>query len=158
MPEISNELRARVFALHLGCGYTYENEFGRYKNVVDWKLLQKIQTGYGIDPQLLLTPLSEISDADAIEVAKIVMPVASGDYLFVVMRMDDKVIVRFNENVDVAIFYDGNIVIASVHDEEYMPAFNIPNAVDLLRSKEYALPAYGIPDLFEAGIAVRKES
>lgn len=71
--EISKETKAKVFAQYLGQITTYQNF------CLDPSVLHDVLIGRDI--KLLLTPLSKITDEDAIEVVKIMDPNAKDIYL-----------------------------------------------------------------------------
>lgn len=78
--EITNEIKAKVFAQYFGERITIGNK-DTYESLVGIKGINSIYTGVnpmGVDKwykisacQLILKPLSSITDEDAIEVAKI---------------------------------------------------------------------------------------
>lgn len=112
--------------------------------------------------KLILTPLSEISDEHAIEVAKCFYPLSfkgNCNTGWIVQR--DKIYPNeilninhkcnaFSFNVDLV---DGNVTL--YRDGEYDPGGSNVAAVDKIREFWYMLPYKGV-DLFKAGIAIPK--
>lgn len=103
--------------------------------------------------KLILTPLSEITDKDAIEVARLIRPannykvIRHGKHIYYV-DVTELSFAALNVNI---FFLNGKIT----------PTFNkeptgecTRDAVDYLRSRGYMLPYMGI-DLYEAGIAIK---
>lgn len=65
--ELKNEERSRIFAAYWGAKFIVKKEISAIERVVNWRCLQFINS---LDYQLLLSPLSAISDEHAIEVAR----------------------------------------------------------------------------------------
>lgn len=102
--------------------------------------------------KLILTPLSEISDEDAIEVAKMLDPWLVENMVYEVKResFDLRVRGRHDNSRMVQIIWFNSAIFSSDNH-------NINNGViDFLRSKFYDMGYGEIPSLIEAGIAIDK--
>lgn len=127
--EHSNEFLAAMY----GAYYGHKN-YTMYNQVVD---LEDGFTELKGDSMLTLTPLSKITDEDAIEVAKVCAYFNGSD----------------NHRADI-----GRAIIKNVTGKngriKHYP--NIIKAFDLLRSKGYDCGFRHIPSLIEAGLAIDK--
>ncbi len=145
---ITNETRAKIFALYLVCDICYENSttddiiVDKLNGVMfDYCIEGEITVSLPMldapiqDCQLILTPLSEITDEDAIEVAKM------NNLLY------RKAISGRNEGIDKQAIAFGKRM---AREADFATG-------DFLRSRGYMLPYMNI-DLFEAGIAIKKET
>jgi hypothetical protein len=137
---ITNEIRAKIFALYLRCEIMNVDQkeilIGICGDMIysDWRGLKNV---CGIDEtQLLLTPLSKITDEDKIEVAK--------------MAGYDPKLYSIEYSQDTFSFCCSS---SSSYIELKYLQFGV---VDYLRSKSYHIPYQDI-DLFEAGIAIEKQ-
>ncbi len=129
------------------------------------------------DCQLLLSPLSSISDEDAIEVAKIVSGPWARHF-----KESDLSYSRVDKSKRIGVFSNGNLqhivhVCSDGAVRYYNPAFSADSkqgdlsvesrgeycitkytaAIDYLRSKSYDCGYGSIPSLIAAGIAIEKE-
>jgi len=145
--EITNELLAGVYGAYIGCGATHENSIDT--KLVGWDVLSfkygnPVLEGtwkhrddacrlwcYWDECKLLLTPLSEITDEDAIEVARL-----------------NRVETSCPELV-------GHSIIHWRVKNGFVREFNA-EMCDYLRSKGYDAGYLNIPSLIEAGIAIKK--
>lgn len=135
--EMTNELKAKFFAQYWGqkvlTSKNWETE-GDPEYVCGPYFDGNYEGHY-----LLLKPLSSITDEDAIEVAKILYPGYKGEW-----QVCDKgaalLKLRNNKGSMLIIWKDlsGQY---GVNDLDY---YLLPNVVDYLRSKSYALPFMGI--------------
>ena len=110
------------------------------------------------DIKLILTPLNKISDADAIEVAKIACAFDSDKHdwkLEIGERNENGISIQVASNWVIKI-YDGHTITAEMCAGLYMPVLNIYGITDFLRSKAYDCGYMHIPSLIQAGIAVDK--
>lgn len=173
MNELTMEERAKVFM-----------SYGLLKEVATPNGNLKV-TSYHIDSlvtlggkpwsykecQLILTPLSDITDEDVIEVAKIIMRRHNRHYKDgeVVYKVETE---KLNGCPTVGIYVQGrtkgsysiriepDAVCLMKHKDSLLSSgqcFHVPNqyeAADFLRSRSYHLPYKNI-DLYEAGIAVK---
>ncbi len=170
--EISNEIKAKVFAGYLGQKIIYPmKKDGKYvydpgfSPVVCFNPMQlnKMYQLHDTDVKLLLTPLSSITDEDAIEVCKIVKYY---DY--------NKTDVRYQRlaaylGKGICLFHfdnwrwDNNHEFDGAHTRKQIsephPYFILPIS-QYLQSKGYDLPHYllGGKTLIESGLALSKQS
>ena len=144
--EVSKKVKIKMFCTYLPCkghykptgevvsmgGYSDDTAYIEYwpmkdHNDSEWSHIDNFQ--------LALTPLSEITDEHAIEVA----------------TMASKA--KFEQDL-----YNGRIIISDIIKNRPIKTLH-PNTLlaifDYLRSESYMLPYMGI-DLFEAGIAIDK--
>lgn len=136
-----NEIR--IFHLYFGCEVQHDNGtiMGKYVGKLigyDYRYGYMLSTNNPVAPykycnpeycQLILTDLSEITDEDAEKIAEM------GGYIRATVD-NGKAIINYSDN---ELRLDHCIEIT-----------------DFLRSRFYMLPAYGIENLFEAEIAIRK--
>lgn len=158
--EISKEVIAKVLGLYLGAEVETPDGTGIMHTVCQsghiYAKCEGMQTEeYTLyECQLILSDLSAISEADKIEVAKIagfntpdtpegMAYIGLGIILFHLCNTTPYDDSRFNT------------VWTRKFITEVKPS-TVLFIIDFLRSRSYMLPAFGIPDLFEAGIAVRK--
>lgn len=134
MKEITQETRAKIFALYWGQEIAFHLDDSVLLKVEDIISIIKDLPATGRQLSLLLTPLSAITDEDAIEIAKICGieegVISSG------LKKD------FRKNLSNDLFDDMTIDIA-----------------DFLRSRGYALPAFGftVDELVEVGVFKLKQ-
>jgi hypothetical protein len=123
--ELTNEIKQKLIYQYFGQKYFYKNEFGTYGGIVgEYHTNEHIGNKFFV---LRLKSLSEITNEDAIEVAKI----SHFDY-----RIEQK-----EFELSGALFSDWN---------------DIPMAYQYLQSKGYDMPQYllGGKTLKEVGLAV----
>lgn len=153
MIEITNEFRARVFAAYMPClamygtegpyaiqGVSLMEEMAIFEWDEDsdwWNITDKTQ--------LILTDLQNITDEDAIEVAKI----AGWDYNNSPNSEAHFDLAGLSRFLKEDIFNERTFIYS------HLNAFVVIKLVDYLRSKHYLLPFLGI-DLIAAGIAIIK--
>jgi hypothetical protein len=154
--EITNEIKAKVFAQYLG-QYSYKDYSAQGLGIRREKLVGVEENGIiwiwdalshraenRPDAKLILKPLSSITDEDAIEVAKLQQEYEQKEEIRVAFSIDEK----NNGCLDCLIEYKGYS-----HDywqPVYSPTFQY------LQSKGYDLPNYllGGKTLKEAGLAI----
>ncbi len=167
--ELSNQEKAKIFALYLGQQFVYEDNepddicgvYGDdvvYGNDAD-------ESGEGIfsisECKLILSPLSSISDEDALEIAEIIT--SPGYYIaqYEVFDRTDKFIQVMCQNKQgeeyggsVFIYFNGDID-WDYHNKDKCDGhgMRLLQSYDYLREHGYALPYKG-RDLFELGIAI----
>lgn len=168
---ITNEMKAKIFYLYPFAKIMYADTLYRLKSIdVDWDKMEIAAVGSGVvdtvrisgGVQLLLTPLSEITDEDAIEVAKIIgsLPTEgvivkqNGNSAMLFSREDDEGIASTDHRIvinhkDFEIYY---YIEGVIHEPDSYRCLEI---IDFLRSRSYALPAFGV-DLIESGVAIYK--
>ena len=137
MKEITTEIRERIFALYWGQNVAYHNTH-HYLTV--GVRIDNILIPYSEKHHMLLTPLSAITDEHAIEVAEIVSCWDDGASP---LDVDD-----VSEWIDEVM--SGNCATAA----DYVSGEQILQLTDFLRSKGYALPAFGysVDELVQAKI------
>lgn len=113
--------------------------------------------------QLLLTPLSKISDEDAVEVAKIIIDDEDNLSIIKVDRESSfctKVLLKANKAtyLDVLVFTnDGNVDLTDAKGKDLNACHLLwSRLTDYLRSKGYDCGHGSIPSLIAAGVAVEK--
>lgn len=153
------KLTAAIIGAYMGCKVKIGHVIYNITEVGVDKLYLKTDTGgYAIVPhercQLLLTPLSKISDEDAVEVGK----------AFGLKKMDGhyyewigKAIITHHFTMyspwDDSIFDTASNrgLVTNIHSRNYL------KLVDYLRSKGYDCGHGSIPNLIAAGVAVEKK-
>lgn len=110
--------------------------------------------------QLILTPLEQISDEDAIEVVKIAAQAGGIDLegIGVSVRERNQEWIHLNVgHMTLALSFENGDVFPYCTDSPSImfPPNNVAHAIDYLRSRYYNLPYMGM-DLVENGIAVLK--
>lgn len=149
MEEISNEERVRVFLAHLGCSVIYGYNGRERRGVVTgnsatdgleiFDSRRTTHLHHNVDPilcALLLTPLSKISDEDAIEVAR------TG---------------RANFMTDHAGIHSGKQLVFELWDQHpHIRPDRVVEITDYLRPKGYncGYAQYSPDDLVEMGVVV----
>lgn len=164
--EITNELLARIYGAYIGCECKIVskndpyNQFGEIglKSRLNWLHIGLLDT---VKVKLLLTPLSEITDEDAIEVGKIAFYGADIDDFECkqIDRTKEGVVeIVGNSNLRLCIAAWGNsLAFAMVYDDgNFLPIPEIHAIIDYLRSKSYDCGYGEIPSLIEAGIAINR--
>lgn len=170
--QITNQFRMQVFGYNpntkiedLDSNRAIETEDIYYQEYII-KRLREVTGCIDIERlRLILKPLSQISDKDAIEVAKIIYPLPfqrhtngwsiSRDFTIngypYIKIQNPKNVYSFQIDCALCAFdlynMDENVTIET-------PMNNV-HVIDYLRSKNYALPYLGV-DLFEAGIAIEE--
>lgn len=139
----NNEFLVRCFAAYWGASIELDHyPEGRTTLTHRVALMYKNEYLFGRNPQLLLSPLSEISDEDAIEVMRLLgytensMDETSRDMLYEHLEN------IFSEN-------DGNYA-------DPVSGNTFTQIIDYLRSKSYDCGYTHIPSLIKAGIAKKK--
>lgn len=131
-PELNNESKARFFAQHAGQKVFFTSHLQDKPHINNWgsKLINKSDF-------LLLTNLSDITDEEAIKVAKLMYP-------------------KDNHNDKDCLIWGKEIVVEILQgqtDKDVVWFAGILPVIDYLRSKGYALPWMGlsVEDLVNAG-------
>jgi hypothetical protein len=125
--ELTNEIKQKLIYQYFGQKYFYKNEFGTYGGIVgEYHTNEHIRNEFFV---LRLRQLSEITNEDAIEVAKIVQP--NG---------------KLNSE-------DGKAIVSDLSEFELTKMMLI---TQYLQSKGYDMPQYllGGKTLKEVGLAV----
>lgn len=136
--EITNDIKRAIFHTYHNSKCVYTNEWGMFKTFAHDYLWHNTTD---VNAKLLLTPLSEITDEDAIEVGKLI---------FLTESVDEPTIYRIKQ------------VLGWVN-----PLYQLTNVmtikgdvfikiIDYLRSKCYDCGFAHIPSLISAGIAIKK--
>jgi len=141
--ENTIENKAKFFALYLNIrGAVFREGFGNRDNINP--------NGLDENDVLELTPLSQITDEDAIELSKIIAPdlfmsAGNDNKHFIDRRFEpDWITVRHRRKIQsVDIDFDGYTCICN-EEEEYLRNPYAHSGIDFLRSKGYALPWNGI--------------
>ena len=166
--EITNEIKARIFASYFGCEYQiYFEGAPTRKAKIDGYHLATIMhhpSNENTERKLLLSPLSAITDDDAIEVAKIIIPLpfqkytkgweVARDYTVTgwpyIAVHNPKNVFKVEIDCKLVIFnlYNMEDVISCEHDMKCV------EVIDFLRSRNYDCGYGSIPSLIVAGIAI----
>jgi len=119
--------------------------------------------------QLILTPLSKVSDEDAVECAKLASyhPDLKEDWENIICDFQVDKIVRHTDGVEIKhtcicfegsfhIRFDGSMFMSGEYGGSFAePTIYLPHyGIDYLRSKGYDCGYGNIPSLIEAGIAI----
>lgn len=143
----------------INCGAVYVSQNNTYT------IWDNFEQGYGsksfkIKP--ILSPLSEISDEDAIGVAKIIYQ-TNGWEVELPIKGDFKILKRSNTGIMIGCTNDMNLIIGHHSEILFTDEFNDPYptalhypAIDYLRSKSYDCGFQNINSLIDAGLAVQK--
>lgn len=126
------ENKAKFFALYWGQEILYVDSYNKIKHIDSFWLDELINESH-----LLLTPLSQISDEDAIEVAKILGNAENGSSIEWDCGGES---FDFIGDYCGTVYYDGEID----YNENEQVSLLILQAYDYLRSKGYALPYMGL--------------
>lgn len=175
--EISNELRARIFAAHMPCAIKVGDETRKLIGVgwgegdlqiAEWpdescESLSDWICNFD-DCKLILKPLEQISDADCIEVAKILIPqcferrtkgwavrrdFTVTDYPYIKIH---HALIMYSVQIDPKLV---NFDVDNMDDRETGAHDMRPAAIiDFLRSKSYDCGYGNIPSLIKENIAV----
>jgi hypothetical protein len=136
---MDQETKVKIMALYYGQNVLRRQPKTDLLYMIDGQDLDLNQKGQGFNHLIEVKPLSSIIDEDAIEVAKIMYP----DY-------------EFNGQTDmIAQAKDILLLITKAFNGQRVYDLKEPmHLVDYLRSKGYALPAYGfsVEQLVESGI------
>ncbi|MGE9312861.1 hypothetical protein ACLOAU_14530 [Niabella sp. CJ426] len=164
MKEITPEIKLRIFALY------YDQQIMMHDGNKRPLLISSGTIALGLTPNyyLELTPLSQITDEDAIEVAKIAenrkLPHYSVDD-FSIWKHEFSIDVRFLDNFNrvVNLNFDSDVLVYSDIDEVPLIDKRVEgqsSIIDFLRSRGYALPAFGfsVDDLVQAGVFKLKDN
>jgi hypothetical protein len=173
---MEQKLNSSIAHAYYGALVMYENEvrevYGVNENCIAlFTDTDEFDYAEHSDCQLLLTPLSEISDEDAVEVVKIAL---NEPWLYdmnyrselvltssSVVRFADKVQVIYSSNVrsgKVYITKESGLweVINGSYDDNEVPLICTSSVFDFLRSKSYDVGHGSIPSLISARIAINK--
>lgn len=171
--------KIRVLMMYYGCNVEYGYEGRKRKGLItgnnavygieifDSSRLTHLH--HNVDPdliQLILKPLSKISDEDAIEVAKIALPLpfhrhtkgwkVTRDFAITgwpyIKVHNPKNVYSFQIDCTCCWFSIYNMDQSCTQESD----IHIVDIIDYLRSHSYALPHKG-QDLFEAGIAIESK-
>lgn len=170
--EIKNENKIKVLAQYIGCqvsipagyafnGFKTDDKVGEFNGIRNEGFIHIGNIGgyYSFGHfQLILKPLSAITDEDALEVAKIV----GFENPEVYSRTEDYVLIQEKgkpvNNKSVSIWFDGEILADGSERTTY--EFSISEGISFvyqyLQSKGYDLPQYllGGKTLKEAGLCI----
>lgn len=108
-----------------------------------------LENGFLKGAQLLLTPLSEISDEDALKVGKILFA-GDEEITISVTRFADKAHIVINDSIEIVITNEGEIVAAQKETGDYLPTMFVAEFINFMRSKSYDCDGF-----IEQGIAVK---
>lgn len=179
------ENKAKFFALYLNQRVFWHEEYGKEVAILD---SIKIETRYGYlveGYKLLLTPLSQITDEDAIEIAKILNPELYPDPKFKISKGYSERGHNISENVlcievknlipfPIERYYLWSLIQIDLEENEVITGSfendgdllvddhseNILHVYDYLRSRGYALPWFGlsVEELVNRGWVKLKEA
>ena len=114
-------------------------------DVIDWEFISRYQSN-DVEGKPILTPLSEITDEDAVEVAKIME----------IPQFERAKLFGCDENNYYTI---GRHIKNEIIETCYNDGFYLQGAViDYLRSKHYDCGYMHIPSLITAGLAIKKNN
>ena len=166
--EITQEFKIAAFTSYYGSNY----ENGNLTTCNGNSLPINMDTLYRIvfdiinaNPKLILTPLEDISEEDAIKVCELLINQSIyqlGKLELIRKRIDDdhnwtKLYIIYHAGNKWQIEYRGNDWMGWTKDSGIAKIlYNHTDVADFLRSKSYNLPFRGI-DLVEAGIATLKQ-
>lgn len=152
--EYTNEFLARVYGAYYGsecvqCVGSKQELKGTISQLANLPFYERNNT------KLLLTPLSQISDEDAIEVAKIagITEIAGG-----VIRGNGVIVIHSPSGRKLSVYHNAGSKHVSIRikDKGYDVIDGAQNIYDFLRSRGYDCGFSEIPSLIEAGIAIDK--
>lgn len=139
MKTITPEIKKRIFAQYFDSTYYYKNDFGTYKENVEFGYHTNSHIEKGAF--LYLTPLSNMTDDDAIEAIQMNMPEKYKE-LKIISKQDNDIHYSFQPNRGGRIsgFLDCNELLFNVYQ--------------YLQLKGYALPYmdYPVEELVQLGI------
>jgi len=165
--EYSNEWLARMFGAYMGCecDTTYQNSKGeaivsKTIGIVNNSVFFEIDLLGNVSIHLsrikpMLTPLSEISDADAIELAMII----SEDKIPWRLVERDIGLISIYDSVrenSIEIFEEERFVKMEYETGKFYTCGWSLSMYDYLRRKGYDCGFMEVPSLIEAGLAVKK--
>jgi septum formation inhibitor-activating ATPase MinD len=166
---MDNQTKAKITALYYSCKAIIKEGCTEYD--IDSNVIEDTASGrYGY--KVMLTPLSQITDEDAIEVAKIVngmrgqkyrytiIPPPRGmhkDVKYVLVEMYSPLVYLWFKMSVIQIDTDEGDVICGTYNNDVLrddSTDNYIHVVDYLRSKGYAIPAFGysIDGLVKEGV------
>lgn len=155
MKTITPEFKKQIFAQYFGSTYYYKNEYGNFK--------EKVEFGYHTNKHieydkafLYLTKLSNLTDEDCLHIANLCFH----DSINTIKKYPEYIELVIDECNDLLIYHDGRICTAwrenvsckDVESEQQIVLYL--KCIDYLRSKGYALPYldYSVEDLVELGV------
>ena len=168
--ELNNEMQTRIFAMYWGSEYVVLFDKDKYSDpiTIDRKVFAAM-IGKPETPRfIILTPLDEISDEDAIEVARIIFAGSGEDVadkvFYIVKREESHIEVEFEkENLSLFIvfecafvFVDNSVIACSDPTDMTLPVLSQASAIDYLRSKSYDCGYGNISSLIQSKIAIKK--
>ncbi len=139
MKTITTNIKEKIFAQYFGAEYQYKNNFGTYKDNVEFGHNTSSHIGQGA--VLRLKPLSKITDEDVTGVINMGMD-EPYDQLEIESKDNDSVCFSFKPR-------RGGRISAILNYTELMF-----DSYQLLQSKGYAMPclSYSVDDLVELGV------
>lgn len=176
MNPLTNEERARIFAMYIPCdaeingrhtrivSVCFHNYQDDYKYEYEDVIVETDEVGYETGgrwattdfkyfkeqvPKLKLSPLSKITDEQAIEISNMLFR----HEIWNVSRKANEISVTSKNYI---VSYESSVVCVTYLDGKYMhTTHTILSVYDRLRELEYALPYKG-QSLFDLGIAIDK--
>jgi len=163
MNTLTNEQKDKVFAMYAPCMVMY-GEDGPF--MLEYSHHEAI-----INAKLIIKPISEISDDDAVELLKIACwhPQIKDEYEDIICDLHVERILRMQECVKIKyslICFEGYFLIGTLdnmmlhfemqdeNEENPEPIWQSYRMVDKIRDLGYMVPYMGI-DIYEAGIAIK---
>ncbi len=158
------KLTAQITGAYLGCQFRYSGSIGKIRtmggvartlNLIDYDTQETFHTGRC---QLILTPLSEITDEDAIDVAKLLCNAYYGITAnqTQIEKVKDRVKVFTGGRGVCSIWNNGAIGWFNSENEQTESPLQLREAYDFLRSRSYDCGYGKISSLIAAGIAIAK--
>lgn len=147
---IPQGIKEKIFALYLG----QKMDSSLSGTVINGAWIQRLQEGE-LDASILVKPLSQITDEDAIYIGKLYD--SKKKPLLKRSKEGDKVCIKWYGEKDVITivdnFWECEFWNGLYYDDEEHQLLSI-EYIDYLRSKGYALPAYGysVEELVKEGI------
>lgn len=145
MKVITLDVKSKIFAQYFGSEYIYKNEFGSFKGTIEFGHNTKSHIE-NKNSRILLKKLINISDEDAIEIAKMQVYRYGEEKNFERTTMYEHHTVFMGEKAE---DYVKSLLINSIYHDEFSL-----NIWQYLMSKGYALPYldYSVEELVELGV------
>ena len=163
--ELNNEMRARIFAAYWGSEYVILFDKDKYSDpiTIDRKVFAAMIEKPETPRFIILTPLDEISDEDAIIIYGILCGVVKSDRYTVSRNKTDTNIesiynVDANDDDKETLYIPHSLEIYANQGGKIVEfdGIRIQWCIDFLRSKSYDCGYGSIPSLIQSKIAIQK--